>query len=49
MMGEALGAHSERVEAVEDLVPTFQRAADRNRDGQPALVEVMVKEEPVFA
>lgn len=49
MMGEALGAHSERVDAVEELVPAFKRAADRNCDGQPALVEVMVKEEPVFA
>ena len=32
MMGEALGAYSQRVDAIEELVPAFRRAADRNRD-----------------
>ena len=45
-IGAALGAHSERVEAPEQLVPAFNRGASANREGRPALIEVMVKEEP---
>ena len=44
-VGEALGAHAERVEAPDELVPAFRRAAEANRRGETALVEVMVKEE----
>ena len=44
-VGEALGAHAERVETPDELVPAFRRAAEANRRGETALVEVMVKEE----
>ena len=45
-IGAALGAHSERVEAPEQLVPAFDRGVRANLEGRPALIEVMVKEEP---
>ena len=45
-IGAALGAHSERVETPEQLVPAFDRGARANLEGRPALIEVMVKEEP---
>jgi len=44
-VGEALGAHSERVETPDELAPAFRRAAEANTRGETALVEVMVKEE----
>lgn len=45
-IGAALGAHSERVEAPEQLVPAFNRGVRANLEGRPALIEVMVREEP---
>ena len=45
-IGAALGAYSERVEAPEQLVPAFNRGASANLEGRPALIEVMVREEP---
>ena len=44
-IGEALGAHAERVETPDELAPAFRRAAEANTRGETALVEVMVKEE----
>ena len=45
----ALGAHAERVEAPQELRPAFERAQAANRDGRPALVEVLSKVEPQVA
>ena len=45
-IGAALGAYSERVETPDQLVPAFKRGASANLEGRPALIEVMVKEEP---
>ena len=45
----ALGAHAERVEAPRELRPAFERAQAANRDGRPALVEVLSKVEPQVA
>ena len=48
-VGKALGAYGERVETVEEMVPAFRRGAEANKSGQPALIEVMVKEEATSA
>jgi thiamine pyrophosphate-dependent acetolactate synthase large subunit-like protein len=44
-VAEALGAHSERVAKPNQLAAAFKRAAAANREGKPALVEVMSKVE----
>lgn len=43
-----LGAYSERVEAPEEVAPALQRGIAATRDGRPALLEMITKEEPVF-
>lgn len=43
-LAKSLGAWSERVEMPDDFVPVFNRAVDATKTGQPALVEVIVKE-----
>ena len=45
-VGAALGAHAERVSEPGELAAALQRAGAANRDGRPALVEVMSKVEP---
>ena len=45
-IGAALGTHAERVEAPAELAPAIQRALTANREGQPALLEVITKAEP---
>jgi len=44
-IGEALGAHAERVETPEALAPAIERALSANREGRTALLEVMTKAE----
>jgi acetolactate synthase-1/2/3 large subunit len=44
-VARALGAHAERVEAPRDLIPAFRRAIAATRDGHPALVECVTREE----
>jgi acetolactate synthase-1/2/3 large subunit len=44
-VARALGGHAERVEAARDLVPAFQRAIAATREGKPALVECVTREE----
>ena len=46
-VAEGLGAHAERVETPNDLSSAFQRSLDANREGKPALVEVVTKVEEV--
>jgi acetolactate synthase I/II/III large subunit len=47
-VAEALGAHAERVERPDDVVPAIVRAMEANRSGQPALLEMITKEDPVY-
>jgi acetolactate synthase-1/2/3 large subunit len=45
----ALGAHAQRVEAPDELRAALERAQAANREGCPALVEVLSKAEPQVA
>jgi thiamine pyrophosphate-dependent acetolactate synthase large subunit-like protein len=44
-VGQALGAHAERIETPDQLAAAIQRALQANGEGQPALIEVMTKVE----
>lgn len=44
-VGEALGAHGERVDSPDKLGPAIKRAINATKEGQPAVLEVMTKEE----
>ena len=46
VVGEGLGAWTERVEHPDDIRPAFQRAIRATEEGQPALVEVMIRPLP---
>jgi acetolactate synthase-1/2/3 large subunit len=48
-LARTLGAHGERVERVGDLQPAFARAIRQTKEGKPALLEVMTREEPILA
>lgn len=45
----ALGAHGERVEDPNEIIPAIQRAIEYMKDGKPALIEFMTKEENSLA
>jgi thiamine pyrophosphate-dependent acetolactate synthase large subunit-like protein len=47
-VAEALGAHAERVERPDDVVAAIQRGIAATRDGQPAVLEMITKEDPVY-
>ncbi|MDP9224038.1 MAG: thiamine pyrophosphate-requiring protein [Actinomycetota bacterium] len=44
----ALGAHAERVERPDDVVPAILRAVAATRAGQPVVLEMITKEEPIY-
>ncbi len=44
-VAEGLGAYAERVDTPDQIGPAIQRALSSTRKGQPAVVEVMTKEE----
>jgi acetolactate synthase-1/2/3 large subunit len=44
-VAQGLGAYGERVSSPDDIAPAIQRALAANREGKPALLEVMTKEE----
>jgi thiamine pyrophosphate-dependent acetolactate synthase large subunit-like protein len=44
----ALGAHAERVERPDDVVPAILRGVAANRDGRPAVLEMVTAEDPVY-
>ncbi len=46
VVAEGLGAWSERVERPDDIRPAFERAIRATQEGQPALVEVMIRPLP---
>ena len=48
-VGEGLGAHSEQVKTPDQLGPALKRATEANAKGQPALLEVITKEEEAVA
>ena len=48
-LAKALGSYSERVEKPEEIVPSIRRAIQVTKDGHPALVEFITKEEPAFS
>jgi acetolactate synthase-1/2/3 large subunit len=43
VVAQGLGAHSERVEHPDNLMPAYRRAIQATEDGQAAVVEVMIK------
>jgi acetolactate synthase I/II/III large subunit len=47
-VAQALGAHAERVERPDDVVPAILRAVTATREGQPAVLEMITKEDPVY-
>jgi acetolactate synthase-1/2/3 large subunit len=47
-VAEALGAHAERVERAEDVRGALERAISATRDGQPAVLEMITREDPVY-
>lgn len=48
-VADGLGSYSERVEKPQDIVPAIQRAKKVVESGQPALVEMITKEEKEFS
>ena len=48
-IAEGLGAYAEKVETPDQVAPAFQRALAANKSGQPALVEILTKEEETVA
>jgi acetolactate synthase-1/2/3 large subunit len=47
-VAEGLGAHAERVEGPGDVRAAMERAIAATRTGQPAVLEMITKEEPVY-
>jgi thiamine pyrophosphate-dependent acetolactate synthase large subunit-like protein len=45
-VASALGLYSERVEAPEELIPAFLRAAEATRNGKPALLDIICAKQP---
>jgi thiamine pyrophosphate-dependent acetolactate synthase large subunit-like protein len=45
VIAEGLGAYAQKVETPDQLAPAIKRAIAANNKGQPALVEVLTKEE----
>ena len=48
-VAEALGGWSERVTEPDRIVPALQQALEVTSSGQPALVEMITREEPTFS
>jgi acetolactate synthase-1/2/3 large subunit len=48
-LAEALGAWSERVETPDDFLPALERAKKITETGQPALLDVIVKDSTDFS
>jgi thiamine pyrophosphate-dependent acetolactate synthase large subunit-like protein len=44
-VAQALGAYSERLDKPHEIIPAIRRALDATNGGQPAVLEVMIKEE----
>ena len=48
-VAKSLGAHAERIERPADIIPALRRAIDVTRDGKPAVLEFITREEPDMA
>lgn len=48
-VARGLGAHAERIEQPADIIPAIQRGIDATREGRPALLEFITREEPDMA
>ena len=48
-MAESLGCHAETISEPSDIGPTLARAQDIASGGQPVVLEIMTREEPVFS
>jgi acetolactate synthase-1/2/3 large subunit len=48
-VARSLGAYSERVEAPAEIIPAIRRAQAALAKGQPALLELITREEPAFS
>jgi thiamine pyrophosphate-dependent acetolactate synthase large subunit-like protein len=48
-VAKALGGYGERVEKPDEIVPALKRAIEVNKQGQPALLEFVTKEERDFS
>ncbi|MHB1132536.1 MAG: thiamine pyrophosphate-requiring protein [Chloroflexota bacterium] len=46
---EGLGAYAERVERPDEIIPAMERAQEYTRQGRPAVLEVITREEPNFS
>jgi thiamine pyrophosphate-dependent acetolactate synthase large subunit-like protein len=44
-VAQALGAYSERIDKPHEIIPAIRRALDATQSGQPAVLEIMIKEE----
>jgi thiamine pyrophosphate-dependent acetolactate synthase large subunit-like protein len=47
-VAEGLGAHAERVERADDVRAAIERGIAATRNGQPAVLEMITKEDPVY-
>jgi thiamine pyrophosphate-dependent acetolactate synthase large subunit-like protein len=48
-VAEGLGGYAQQVTEPDDIIPALQRALQANASGQPALVEVITREETAFS
>ena len=48
-VAHGLGAYSERIEKPEEIVPAIQRGIAQTREGKPAVLEFITREEPDMA
>ena len=48
-MAESLGCHAETITQPGDIAPALARAQDIAAGGQPVMLEIITREEPVFS
>ncbi|PKB73687.1 MAG: hypothetical protein BZY75_00530 [SAR202 cluster bacterium Io17-Chloro-G7] len=48
-MAESLGCHAETITQPDQIAPALQRAQQISSTGQPVVLEIMTREEPVFS
>jgi acetolactate synthase-1/2/3 large subunit len=47
-IGEGSGLHSERVDDPDEIIPAFKRAVKATKKGQPALLEMICSQYPIY-
>lgn len=48
-MADSLGAHAENITQPDQIAPALERAQHISATGQPVVLEIMTREEPVFS